>query len=211
MATEWKSRQYQRYLLDIASLYRERQDLKAYLEILLSIVAVAVFVVFAIKPTFITISDLVTKINTEQATSDALDVKIKNLGIAQGLFDQEQNNINLLNSAVPTGPSVTSYIRQMEGMVQKEGVTPVTFTVNQVDLISKDSSASGESSSAKTINVTVSVTGTYQNLISFLKDIENSRRSSILNKVDLNINASDLQSQQNQAINFITSSLVPYN
>src|SRR5690348_2925170 len=85
MANLSKGPTYQKYLLDIMTIYKQRGDLQAYLEILLSIVAVGVFAVFAIKPTLVTIGGLITKNQTLQKTSNDLDTKIKNLGIAQTL------------------------------------------------------------------------------------------------------------------------------
>lgn len=174
---------YQRYLYNIVALYKQRQDLKAYLEILLSIAAVGVFVIFAIKPTFITIADLIVKIDNQQKTSDALDLKIKNLGIAQTTLNQQQNNIKLLDDAIPSGPSYPAYIRQVEGAIQKEGVTEDNLTSKNIDLLG--TSASGSAS----FTLTTNVSGNYQNILSFIKDIENLRRPSILDKITFTANS----------------------
>jgi len=178
MAASFKGQDYQKYLYNIVALYKQRQDLKAYLEILLSIGTIALFVVFAIKPTLITIADLVVKINNQQQTSDALDTKIKNLGIAQTLYNQEAANITLLNSAIPNGSSVPSYVRQVEGAIQKNSVTESSLSIDKVDLLSTNSTGSAS------FNLTTTVSGNYQNLVSFMQDLENLRRPSILSKVD---------------------------
>lgn len=172
---------YQRYFLNIVSLYKQRRDVKAYLELLLSIGAISILIVFAIKPTIVTITDLLTRINSEKETSEKLDIKIKDLGIAQDLYNQQESNINLLNSAVPDNADVASYIRQVEGLVQKNSLTTTSITVNQVPLIGNNPITNP--SLGVTSSITVS--GTYENLQSFIKDLENLRRPAILTKVSL--------------------------
>ncbi len=210
MAADWKGGQYQRYLLNISALYKQRPDLKAYLELLLSIGAIAMFIVFAIKPTLITIADLLTKINSEQQTSTALDTKLKNLGTALTIFTEQKSNIDVLNTSVPTGPDVASYIRQIEGVVKKNSGSVTTISVDQVNLIAPSTiaSASADTSSPKTINISLSVSGTYQNLFGLLQDLENLRRPETLNKLDFNI----VQTSDNsKTLNLTLSSQSPYN
>lgn len=178
MAATFKQEDYQKYLYNIVALYKQRQDLKAYLEIILSIGTIALFVIFAIKPTFVTIADLLVKINNQQQTSDQLDTKIKNLQIAQTEYNQEQTNIALLKTAVPSGPDVSSYVRQVEGTIQKNGLTESSLSIDKLDLLSTGASGSA------TLNLTTTITGNYQNLTNFLQDLENLRRPSILSKVD---------------------------
>ncbi|CAN5341710.1 hypothetical protein BH10PAT1_BH10PAT1_1930 [soil metagenome] len=174
------SSNYRKYFLNIIVLYKQRRDLKTYLELLLSIAAIAIFMVFAIKPTIITITDLITKINTEQVTSDALDIKIKNLGIAQSTFNQNQDGINLLSQAIPNGPDVASYVRQLQGVAAKESAQIISLTVSQTDLSNKVGSGS-----AQMITTTVTASGDYGNLQNFIKDVESLRRPAIIENINL--------------------------
>jgi len=164
VAANWQgSSTYQRYLLDIVALYRRKPNLKIYLELLLSIVTIGILTLFAIKPTVLTIAELVVKINSQQQTSDQMDTKIKNLGIAQTLFNQEQANIQLLNQAVPTGPDVQTYIRQIEGLLKKQGLTPTTLSVGQVDLLSqKEATAAATTSSQAAFTITISSSSSFR-------------------------------------------------
>jgi Tfp pilus assembly protein PilO len=196
MAANFNGPVYQKYLLNILALYKQRQDLKEYLELLFSIAAIGIFVIFAIKPTIITITDLVTKINVEEDTSNKLETKIKNLGIAQTRFNSEENKINLLNDAIPDTPNVPSYVRQLEGLVKKENLKIINTTVQKVDVLS--SSASAEQS----INPTVSVSGNFDSLKNFLKDIESLRRPGYISKMDFASGSAEL--------NLTITPLAPY-
>ena len=208
MAAEVRGKQYQRYLLDIMAIYRQRQDLKVYLELLLSLAAIGMFIIFAIKPTLITIADLLVKINSEQETSDLMTTKISNLTSATTLFNKERDNIALLQTAIPSGPSVDTYVRQVEGVSQKDSLTLSNLSIAKVELIPTVSSSSADVSVQKTINLTLSITGNYESLLSFLKDLENLRRPGNLNKLNITTDSSD---KTNQTLDLTSTSLVPYN
>ena len=208
MAANWQgSSTYQRYLLDIVALYRRKPNLKIYLELLLSIVTIGILTLFAIKPTVLTIAELVVKINSQQQTSDQMDTKIKNLGIAQTLFNQEQANIQLLNQAVPTGPDVQTYIRQIEGLLKKQGLTPTTLSVGQVDLLSqKEATAAATTSSQAAFTITIS--GAYQQLLNLMQDLENLRRPALLDKLDFTINDAN---PETKTLTLVLSAQAPFN
>ncbi|HWA52235.1 MAG TPA: hypothetical protein VG895_04225 [Patescibacteria group bacterium] len=189
---------YQRYFANIFALYRQRQDLKSYLEVLLSITAVAIFFVFAIKPTLVTISDLLTKIQAEQQTSDALDTKIKNLGIAQNLFNQNEDKIKLLDQAVPFNPGIQDYIRQIVGLAQKENVSIQSMQTSNIPLVASSSAAPA----AQSAQITFLATGDYSSLENMIKDIENLRRPANFIKFDLSI--------QNNVLNLTITPQIPY-
>ncbi len=179
MAASIRQSQYQKYMLNIVALYQRRADLKAYTEILLSIVAVIFFIIFAIKPTVVTIANLFVKINAEQQTSDQMTTKINNLSIAQGLYNEQTNNINFLNQAVPNGPDIASYIRQVEGMIKKDGLSAITIGSGDVNIIIPNATPS-----AQKLIATISVSGSYDQLTAFISDIETLRRPAIIGKLD---------------------------
>lgn len=208
MAANWQgSSTYQRYLLDIVALYRRKPNLKIYLELLLSIITISILTLFAIKPTVLTIAELIVKINNQQQTSDQMDTKIKNLGTAQTLFNQEQANISLLNQAVPTGPDVPTYIRQIEGLLKKEGLTPTTLSVGAVDLLSqKEATAAATTSSQAAFTVTIS--GAYQQLLNLMQDLENLRRPALLNKLDFSISGAN---PETKTLTLTLSAQAPFN
>jgi type IV pilus assembly protein PilO len=192
---ELQTRQYQKYFYNIISLYKEKHDLKIYLELILSLITIGIFVVFAIKPTVTTIADIVTKIKVEQETSDKLDIKIKNLGIAQTLYNAEKANINLLDTAIPSGSDISGFIRQNEGLIKKENVTPITVSVDKTNLLVATTSAS-------VLGVTTSITGEFNNLENFIKDIESLRRPSIISKMNM--------SETDKLINLSLTLQTPY-
>jgi hypothetical protein len=60
MALGWRQgySRYRAYFLNIYNLYKQRPDLRMFLEILLSLGAIAIFAAFAVRPTALTIVQL---------------------------------------------------------------------------------------------------------------------------------------------------------
>ena len=187
---EWRTdySQYRRYFFDIVSLYKRRQDLKAFLEILLSIGTITLFVGLAIRPTVVTISQLLTEIKNKEETIAQMDTKIKNLQIAQSLLTQNVNQIALLETAVPAKPIPEQELRQIEGLAKKSGVSILTLGSGEVALIGEASAAKVAAElkalpeKGKYFTITGSFTGDFSSLLSFLKDLENLRRPIYLDK-----------------------------
>lgn len=203
MAASIRQSQYQKYMLNIVALYQRRADLKAYTEILLSIAAVIFFIIFAIKPTVVTIANLIVKINSEQQTSDQMTTKINNLITAQGIFNQQTSNINFLKQAVPNGPDVATYIRQIEGVIKRDGLSPITIGSGDVNIITPTATAS-----AQKLIATVSVSGSYDQLTTFINDIETLRRPAIIGKLDFSLTQI---SQGQQGLTLTISPQTPFN
>ena len=105
-------------------------------------------------------------------------------------MDRERKNIEKLDSAIPNGPLPDKFIRQIESIAQKNGSPISALTVDEVTLIGKEGNFKPierlpEGTSG--LNISISLTGNnYQPLISFLSDLENTRRPLLLDSVSLN-------------------------
>jgi len=139
-----------------------------FLEILLSLATISFFGIFAIRPTLLTISQLVVDIKSKKETIATMDTKIKNLESAQQILLEETSRLPLLNTSVFDMPRPEVAARQFEGLANKNAVKILGLSFEKTTL-----KPLPENSEA--INLSVSATGSYQGLYSFLKDIENLR------------------------------------
>lgn len=183
MAARWGSDNqiYKRYIAEIVNLYGTRSDVRAFTEVILSVVAIFVFGVFALRPTLTTIGGLTTDITQKRATLATMDQKITNIASAQSLYDSQKTNIDILASAVPTTPDVFSYLNQIELIANKDGVTITSITAERVPLLGEEPSVPIEEqdkpqTGTDTVNFSVSFTGTYPSLFQMLSDMELMRR-----------------------------------
>src|SRR3989304_7020767 len=119
MDTGWRKNylRYKSFFLNILTQYRERSDWKAYLEILLSLTTVSIFSIFALRPTILTIAELIRQIEEKKDTVSQMDAKIQNLSKAQTLYDRQRPNIiPLTETAIPKNSNSDIFARQIEGL-----------------------------------------------------------------------------------------------
>jgi len=189
MATGWRSSyyRYKEVFLNVAALYKKRSDLRAFMEIVLSISAVIIFLLFALKPTALTIISLVQQIKEERTTLSALTQKLSDLQKANTLLMQNQSYLKDIDLAVSSAPSPDIFAKQIQGLSAKNGVGIAGLSINNVILIGKTKVVNSSSGveplpeNALEMAYSVSIRGSYTGIDSFLKDLENLR---IISKID---------------------------
>src|SRR3989339_1895714 len=102
MSTNWIDRYARsRYMVQkTIREYNERPSLKAYVEIFLTLTAISLFGLFAIRPTLITIGKLLQEIEAKKSTLTTMNEKIGNLRTAEDLFARESEKIKLVKEAI---------------------------------------------------------------------------------------------------------------
>lgn len=216
MALGWRKEyaRYRDFYLNIVSLYKKRQDLRIYLEVILSLTTVSVFIALALRPTVITISELYKEIENKEDIVTKLDEKIKNIGLAQETFTQEETKIALTKTSIPGTPVPESYVKQIEGLAIQNNLSLLGVSVGEVTLVGvakKGSIQETELTSlpegANGVTFSISVSGNYQQLFSFISGLETLRRPL---KIDnLSITTSKTQEGTNRLV-LLVSGRVPY-
>lgn len=201
MAAFWRQNSsfYQKYLFHTLAYYNSHPDIKAYLEIILSLVTVIILGVFAIKPTLTTIAELNAEVQQKEQTDATLDQKISSLSTAQQNLNNNQSTLVLLDTAVPTSPMLQDYIKQLEALAIQNGVTIQNLQVDQVALVGtpiaispaqeqtpEEATASAIPAGASEIFLIISISGAYPNLAGFLENIEDHRRPITIDSITSN-------------------------
>ena len=215
MATSWRGQyyKYREFSLNLIAIYKQRSDVKAFLEIILSLTTLIIFIVFALKPTALTMVTLNKDIGEKQSTLDNLNKKISDLQAANNVFIQDQNVVPDIDAAIFSVPKPDTLSKQVLGLAAKENVSVLGMSVGQLTITGSDNTQPSATTDLKPLppgagamNVSVNVKGTYPELLAFLKDLENSR---IPIKFDvLTITSSQLQND-NSIVELITAR-VPY-
>ena len=214
MKQGWRGQyyRYRGYFLDILNLYKKRSDLRAFVEVILSLSTITIFLVFALKPTALTIISLVKEIKGKQIMISGLNQKISDLSKAQTLFAQNQDSIPNIDIAVETKPEPDTVSKQIIGLSAKNSVNILGLSVDRVTLIGKPVLVNVVSGSkplpgnAQEMSVSINIQGDYLNMLSFISDFENLR---IASKIDLvGFNSSELNGVK--VINLLVSARVPF-
>ena len=188
MALGWRGSytRYKEFFLNITALYKKKAELRAFLEIILSLSTIIIFLLFALKPTVITIVSLLQQIKEKQATLSGLTQKVSDLQKASSLLQQNRASIQNINIAVPSLAKPNILAGQVLGLAAKNSVEILGFSINQITLVGTSASRSTSDfkplpGSAKEMPFSVSIRGPYPNLIAFIKDFENLR---VATKID---------------------------
>lgn len=215
MASDWQKNyyRYKTYFLNVYNIYKQRPDVRIYLELLLSIATISFFLTVALRPTALTIIQLLDQIKAKKETVAQLDTKIQNIQKAQTTYDQEQGRLSLLDTSIPAGPTPETYVRQLEGLANNNGVSILGMTIGEtvlsgsaIEQIKEDSSLSSLPDNSKGVTFSVSVTGDYPNLNSFFNGLENMRRPVVVDGASINLSNTD----QGTQIVLVVSGRIPY-
>lgn len=200
MGTGWKTdyARYRGYFQNAITTAQKKQDVKMFLEILLTLSAIIIFVSLALRPTLITISELVKDIDSKQEVVDQMDVKLDNLRQAQTVLDQEARRIALLDTAVPTQPDPDKFAVQVEGASAYNQTQLMGLSIDELVLLGderkrsrsqqEDTLPQGANSLIFSFNNQGEFAG-LQNLISYL---ENMRRPIQIDTLNINKSVTEL-------------------
>ncbi len=181
---------YRSYFLNVMGRYRERTDIKVYLEILLSLITVSIFSIFALRPTLLTIAGLIKEIEGKKDILSTMNEKISNLSKAQVLLDQMRQEVALLKTSVPTSPQQEVFARQIEGLSARHGIPVTRLSLSGATIFDKNIQSAGPEGKAGQIIYSLNATtpiDNYPALANLTLDLENLRIPPIINKLTINI------------------------
>lgn len=184
MAQGWKKdyTRYKSFFLNVLNAYNSKPNLKIYLELILSIVTITLFSIFAIKPTIITIVDVNNEIKGKEATIAKLDKKIKDLQTASSILQSQGQNLSLIDSAIPDSAELDQSIKKIENLSALNSVQITNLNSSEIvlkgiqDKKRKDNELANLPENPNELPLSFSVSGDYQNLFNFLTSVENLQR-----------------------------------
>lgn len=139
--------------------------------IILTIIALAIFGLFAINPTISTIVKLRKELDDNTLVDNKLTEKINNLSTLQRKYNGMQRDLPLILSAIPKNSEVPLLAAQIQAIAKNTNVEIENFQSFQVGV---ESTASPRNYSS--FSFTVSAVGTYNDAYNFLKSLSNMQR-----------------------------------
>ena len=209
---------YRRYFTDLGQSTAAPQ-IRTYAELTFSLIAITFFVVFAIRPTALTIIDLTKDIQSQQQIDSQLDQKISSLNQANLNFQKYQDDLTVLDTALPTIPLPASFLRQIETLISSYQLTLSSLSIQNVYLVgfpTQNSTPTTLTTTAslptKTVPFSLRVTGDYARLKSFIQDIQNLQRLNLI--TDLNFrnstNEEEGASESTPTISLSVTGQIPF-
>ena len=204
MQSGWKKdyTRYKDFFLNVVAAYNNKPDLKIYLELVLSLITIVAFSVFAIRPTLLTIIQLTKEIADKEESVINLNQKIKDLQTANFLLQSRTDDLILISQAVPDGPSPDIFIRQIEKIIKDSNLSIINFSISDVVYLGENKKTSKSDVSLEelakgsdSLPFTISLTGNYQSIYNFLNVMENMRRPVKIDTLAINSNTLDLENK----------------
>ncbi len=173
------------------SLIYQRPEVKASLEVVLSVFTVTLLIFAAIRPTLTNIASLQKKIEDLDSANKKADNKIAQIFNAQTQLNDFQDKLHLFDEAVPDEFSYGDMAGRIEVMALKHGLTVQTMALPGVKLFGEGKGigewslklVKPDASKIAQSSVQFVVSGAPTNVRAFIEEMENLDRLTLLNSI----------------------------
>jgi len=177
--------QKRKELLDVVNQFYNQPVARVSFELIITVVVVMFFALFAIRPTLVTMSDLIKEIDDKKQLNTALGQKISALSTAQGQFLSLQPRLVLLDQAIPNKPELLTSLKTIEKIASDRHVAITNMNVVDFSTVQAADEASASADivtqpTRQNLTVNVTVAGDYPTLHQFNDDLQQSRRKIVV-------------------------------
>lgn len=159
---------------------------KVSLELFLSIGAVIFFAIFAIRPTILTMSDLIKEIEDKRKLDTQLAQKVASLSSVQTEYLNLQSRLGVLDVAIPSTPNLEEVLKILEKVASDQKLVISSIQVNEIPN-QEDAEVPFEQKVRQNLTININVTGDYQTIRNFVEQLRNSQRAFIVEKISFTV------------------------
>lgn len=163
---------------------------KVSAELFATIIGVTLLAAFAIRPTLLTMSQLLKDIEDRRKTSDTLTKKIASLSTLSTEYPLLKNNIALLHTAIPNSADFDGFMRRLEKVASTHNLIISSLQVTQLP---KERPTDNQSPEITQFTVSVNFKGEYQKVRAVLGDLLTMDRYVTVETATLNAKRDELE------------------
>ncbi len=169
--------------------YKNKEEVWRYGELTITLLAIAFFVVFAIRPTVRAISTLLSEIENKKELSQKMGKKINQVIAAQTNFASIQGEIAYLDEAYPQLPQLAKGGAQLVGLGLEKGLIVDSVTFSEVKFFSSKVTrpASSKDQATTGVSYSASFSGDYEAIKLFLDDLLKVRRVFVVDGYSISV------------------------
>lgn len=155
------------------------------IELILSILIVIFFALFAIRPTLITMADLVKEIEDKRELSKQMSLKLASLATAQEQYELYQPQFYLLEEAIPRRLDLVKSLKKLEKLAGEGQLVINMMSMSQVPELIKEESLTNDFKDYERqfLQINVELIGSYLQIREFVEKIMNVRQVFIVDQV----------------------------
>ncbi len=181
------------------------------LELFFSLFAVIFLVALAVKPTLITISELIKEIEDKKILNQQLSQKVASLSTVQDIYQENQQRMLVLDEALPPAPQLSEALKMLEKLALESNVT--LHGIDSREVPPEDVVKNQLFQSRKNILLNVRITGLFDDMHRYIEELRSVRRLFVVDSISFSFIESsgkkELQAQLNVNVQYFSQDAVP--
>jgi len=177
---------YRRYYRQIEPIIAKTKH-KTYVTTVLSLLSISLFAWYAIRPTLQTIILLRREISDMTEIDKQMEEKITSLIEAQSTYSNIEHRMALIDQALPRTPKAVILAAQMQIIVNETqaSLSALRVASTPLEVTETVSIPDEESDALKKIPISITLTGSFNQMMSFIELLLGHRRLTTINTVFL--------------------------
>lgn len=171
-----KQLQQNKYLRLFPDFKEEKTQKITY--VVLTLLALSFFGLFAINPTLSTISKLNKELEDNKFVDQQLQKKINDLSVLQEKYNGLQSDLPHVYNAIPTTPNAALLLAQIQALAKETKVN-----LNTIQVFAVDSDPKNKKYSA--FNFSLSANGNFDDLSGFISSLNSMKRITVQNIISI--------------------------
>lgn len=157
---------------------------KVSLELVLSLTTVIFFAIFAIRPTLLTMFDLVKQIEDKTKLEQQLSQKIAALSTVQNQYLQLQDRLAVIDQAIPNDPQLVYTLTVIEKTASDLNLVIEGMNIAEIPN-SRHQDEESDPNALERIDLPISIalSGNYLDIRQFVENLMNYRRSFVVDTI----------------------------
>lgn len=143
-----------------------------FTSIVLTLIALSFFGLFAISPTLSTIARLNKEITDDETVNQKLEQKIAALNSLQQAYSRIESDVPFVLEAMPKSPLIPLFIGQIQSLAKSLNIGLAHVQTSQVDLFKED----GNPKSYYSYSFSLAGNGVYEDVLRFIENVTNMQR-----------------------------------
>lgn len=175
----------QEQLASVLMDFYQKPVARVSIELILSVIVVIIFALFAIRPTLLTMADLVKEIADKKELSQQMNLKLASLASAKEQYELYQSQFYLLDEAIPKQLDLIKSLKKIEKLAGESQLVIDQMSIEKVPENVNPTLLSGNFGDYQRefLSVNISVVANYFQIREFVEKIMNLRQSILVDQV----------------------------
>ena len=166
---------------------------KVSVELLATLIVVIVLAFFAIRPTLLTMSQLLKDIDDRKKTGDSLSKKIATLSTLSAEYPTMRREVSLLDVAIPNTPNFDGFMRRLEKIAANNNLIIESIQATQLPKETATNIGADTAFQITSFSISINFKGEYAKVRNTLNELMTMDRYATLNSLTFNAKRDELE------------------